>query len=208
MNGRSQIPETPIPRPHESRSETVIRHVNDYLSETTVTRAAYADDVKIALQHVEPDPERRARIIRFHDLSDHNGNGEAMLKANDQLVKRILSGEVKLLANLEEALVLPLPNERRLACLRDLDARYGLVSAPAPSLQVAASSAPADLGRLLETTGKSIQSLAPILADGKVDAKDAPYALTALRNITAALGELVVWQQALTGILSDAKEGG
>lgn len=198
-----QIPDLQIPNHRESRADTVIRHVKAYIFECPVTREAYADNVREVCSLLYPEPSTRP--IKFHELEDHGGNSAAMLKANDQLVRRILDGEVKMLANVEELLVFPLPPERRIACARELSERFGLVAAPAP--QSTAGSAAMDLARLLKSTAEAIEAIAPMMADGVIDERDAPLAKKALTRITAAQGELVAWSARLTAILPDVQGG-
>lgn len=192
MIARSQILSS-----HEPRSVTIIRHVTDYLLSTSVSRAAYADDVKNLYHQRIPNPA--ARCVRFHE----GGDAIKDLKANDQLVQRFLQQDVKFPADIEEAFVLALPPQRRRRCLADLMARYELLAAPIP--KATTEDASESLSRLLDSTGAVIRAIAPMMADGVVDERDAPHAKKALRTIHSAQAELTGWAQRITDALPDTE---
>jgi hypothetical protein len=127
-----------------------------------------------------------------------------MLKANDQILNRVLRGEVKFPADIEDACVLALPEERRIACARELAGRVGLVAAPAPRTGKCAA---ADMARLLKSTAATMEKLAPIVADNEVNERDVPYVKEALAALAASQGELVAWISLLTSLLP-SREGG
>ncbi len=183
-------------RLHEPRSVTVIRHVSGHLLSTSRSLEAYADDVKRLYQ--ESVTNLAARSVKFH------GDGDAIadMKANGQLVGRYLNRTTRIPVDLEEALVLALPEVSKRECLADLAGRYNLLAAPMPD--VGTCDDIANLNRIMTETGKAIQSLGPIFEDGKVTDDDLPYIKQALQSLTKAVSEFVSMQQRLTDVLPGA----
>jgi hypothetical protein len=121
--------------------------------------------------------------------------GEALLraeKANGKLITRILDGTVKFPADLEEAWCAALPESLGLECRRELTRRLGFLGALPPS----ATGPATDVASLAAEFGQSVQALAPLLADGTIDATDAPALLRkALREMTDLQAAIVPLQQ-------------
>lgn len=150
--------------PQETRSTTILRHVQAYLLRTSVSEQSYAEEVRRVYHERTPDP--KARTLQFH------GGGDAYedMKANGQLVGRILSRAVRMPVDLEESLVLALPQERQRACWVELAARVGRMSIAHPEDGV--SGVAEDLGRLTSDVGDLLMALSPLLADLKIDHHD------------------------------------
>ena len=180
---------------HEPRSVTIIRHVNNYLLSTSVSQEAFADDVKSIYHERIPNP--KARVMHFHETGDAHKD----MSANAQLLMRVINRRVKFPSDLEEAVVLAMPDDYRHQCISDLAARYDLLAAEIPHAD--SNDDLANLNCILKETGEAIQSLGPIFADGKVDEKDAPHAKHALKEINEALSALVSMQARITAILPD-----
>ncbi len=183
---------------HEPRSHTVLRHVQAHLLASSISVETYAEEVR-ALYHARvTDP--KARVMQFHS----GGDAIKDMKANGQLIARILHRTVKMPVDLEEALVLALPEQPRGACLRELAERYDLLPAAIP--HPTPSDDAANLSGILKETGEAIQALGPIMADGRVDEHDAPHAKRALIEINEALAALVTMQARITAILPEGVE--
>lgn len=169
------------PDAQETRSACIVRHVQAYLRGTATTMETYADNVRLAYH------DRTAathRTTRFHEA----GDAFADLKANGQIVNRILSGTVKMPVDLEEALILALPEEDARACWVDLGGRVGRVSVAQPACGPGGKAS--DLARCSQAFGQAVQSWGRLLDDLKIDANDdrddLQEARVRLRNLVAA----------------------
>jgi len=180
---------------HETRSMTVIKHVNDLILSEKVSEGTFADDVK-NIYHLRVQ-DKKFRVVKFHE----GGDTFEDMKANAQLLFRMMKSHVKFPCDLEESVVLALPEERQRNLKAELAARYDLLAAPIPHNN------PEDnvfsLAVLLKTTGSTIEALAPVIADGVIDEKDLPHAKTALTEINKTVASLISWQQAITAVLPD-----
>jgi hypothetical protein len=138
-----------------------------------------------------------ARVpVQERETEFHVGTtGDALIRAeraNDNLVGRIVDGKVKFPIDLLEAWGDALPEDLSLEFRRTITRRLGFVGAMPPS----ASGPVADIASLAGEFGQSMQALAPILADGTIDASDAPTLLRkALREMTDLQAAIVPLQQ-------------
>lgn len=187
------------PQSHEPRSITIIRHVQEYLLSTATSREAFADEVKTAYHDLVPDP--KARVMQFHE------GGEVVrdMKANDQLVARILDRTVKFPDDMEEAFVYALPEPWQESLLKDLAGRYGLLAVRIPDATKGAATK--KLSKTLTEVSEMIDSLGPIVEDGKVDGNDRKHAGRALREINDVMAELEGWRSSLSALLEDHGDG-
>lgn len=180
-----------IAKEMETRSQTVCRHVAAYLNETRTSMESFAEDVMQAY-HTLPEG---LRDVKFHA----GGDVYRDMRANAQIVRRFIEGNPRMPVDIEESLVLALPDDRRQPLLRDLAMRYGLLAAPVPS------SEPGDdacaISRLMKETAEAIEAIAPMMADGRIDHQDAPLAEHALVQINEAMAELMSLQARITEIL-------
>jgi len=182
---------------HEPRSETIIRHVTQFMMAEKVSEATFANNVK-DIYHGRVTNEK-ARVVRFHE----DGDAFEDMKANAQLLFRMMkpAATSRLPVDLEEPIVLALPEERQRNLKAELAARYDLLAAPIPHNDPEHNVF--SLALLLKTTGGTIEALAPVIADGVIDDNDLPHAKKALKEINKSLAELVSWQQAITEVLPD-----
>lgn len=108
---------------------------------------------------------------------------ERRRKANGQMLRRYmgLQRAAPMPADLEEAVVDVLSAALNARCLADLCRRYGLLPVPIPC----DSDAPdlVGIGRMSTKFGETLQRLAPIMADGKVNAADLPHLDSALDGV-------------------------
>ena len=183
---------------HEPRSDVIRRHVNNYFrTEKAATEESFADDVK-GIYH-DRVPNEKDRIIHFHE----GGDASKMLVANAQLMFRIIKGAVKFPADIEEAVVLTLPEPYKGDCLAELAGRYGLLAAHVPD--ISCNESVSNISHLMKETGEAIEKLAPMLADGVIDENDAHLAKDALKEINDVFAELVQLQARITNILPENK---
>lgn len=174
----------------EPRARVIAQYVGAYLHSSGTSMEAYADDVAREY-HARTAPELRS--VQFQC----GGDAYKRLRANGQVVRRFLENEPRMPVDVEEAFIFALPDDLRRDVLRELAARVGLLAAPLPD-----GNGAHDLtlvGDLMREFGDAVKTLGPVLADGRIDAQDAPYLHAALREIT----ELVEQATALRARLND-----
>lgn len=165
----------------ENRSQLIADHVLLAISRSALTERTYAQTV--ADLYMERTP-LHARSVTFASSADPYADSEA----NRQTVKRMLDGRVRMAVDLEEALILALPAPYRQRLLADLAARVGQLAAEVPSATPAGQQH--QIGDLLRDMGHAMDSLAPMLDDGVLDANDAAHAPVALRELEALEGRI------------------
>jgi len=180
---------------HEPRSMTIKRHVNDYMLNTNISEQTFAENVKTIYHDRVPDPDDR--VIKFHEGRDAYED----MKSNGQLLFRMMKAHVKFPSDIEEPVVLALPDKEQRNLRTALAARYDELAVPIPHNEPEENIY--SLSVLLKTTGATIESLAPILADNKIDEADIPHAKKALQGINQSMAELIRWQKAITDIFPD-----
>lgn len=110
----------------ESRSAVITHHVRAALQHSGLSERVYACAVADSYRERTP---LQARSVEFHA----GGCYDADARSNAQLLRRMLDGQVRMPIDLEEPLVLSLPEPFRSACLRELAARTGHLAAPLPA---------------------------------------------------------------------------
>jgi hypothetical protein len=160
----------------ESRSQLIAEHVLLAISRSALTERTYAQTVA-DLYHERT--ALHARSVTFASSADPYADSEA----NRQTVKRMLDGRVRMAVDIEEALILALPQPYRSHLLADLSHRLGLLAAPQP--QPTPAGQQQQLGELLRHLGDTVNRLAPMLDDGRMDAGDAAHASAALAELDA-----------------------
>lgn len=170
---------------NESRANVIAHHVRLAMQHSGLTMRSYAMAVAA---HYHDEVPLHARDVPLHAT----GDAYADERANAQILQRMLDGNtVRLPVSIEESLVhcLPLPFATELK--RELAQRMGLLAVPLPRNDNARASV--SLGDLCRETGELLHSLAVPLADGRIDADDAPHcrrALKEVRDVQAALAGL------------------
>lgn len=165
---------------HETRAAAIIAATQDYLDQTSATLPGFAQQVAEEYRRRVP---AHARGIEFHA----GGDPVAAIGANRQLVRRMLTGEVRLPAELEEAWVAALPERWRARLVAELAARYGLLAVPIPG----EGPRHGDLARLFREAGEAGQICARMLADGDFGPEDAPLFGDAIREIDDVIAAAV-----------------
>lgn len=173
-----------------TRDAVIHRHVTTAMMHARgMTRETFAADV-VDLYHARTAPNLRA--IAFH-VAARGADVYEVQRANGQLLFRMLNpdGPTRLPVEIEEAVVLALPEPYRNECLRELANRYGLLAVPVPAAD--------GLGRLVHTGeavrkfGDVLLALAQTIGDGHLDAADvdnAPRAVTELDALIAMASSL------------------
>lgn len=173
----------------EPRTATIVAHATAALrAHKPLTERALADAV---VEHYHQRTALHERTVEFH--AGHTADAyEAAARANAQLLKRMLVGEVRLPADLEEAIVLALPEPQRRQCMAALADRYGLLAVPKPALEGDAQTQ--QIADLFREVSEAVQRIGPMFADGHIDHHDAalvPPAVRELLDVIAACTALI-----------------
>ena len=131
-------------------------------------------------------------------------NHEHVSRLNTQKVRRILSGESPLLANLEESLVNALPDPHRDEVMAALLARDGLILARRPPARGDVAGQVATPCELLRSAAGAVERIAPMLANGSIGPEDRPHFVAALKSINEVMGVCIT----LNAQIADAMEQG
>ena len=118
------------------------------------------------------------RVIEFHVGTTADGQIRAM-KLNAKTVERLASGDIRFPLDLVDAWAEALGARLGLEFRRELARGLGFLGAEPPTRAGPAS----DIGTLVADFGETMRALAPLLADGRIDADDCPTLIrTALRE--------------------------
>lgn len=177
---------------HEPRSTTVIRHVQAYLLNEVISQETYAEQVR---EHYEGLIPQGRRIIAFHT----GGDAVTDMKANGQLVKRMIDRTVRLPADLEESLVRALAEPYRAQCRRDLMGRYGSLDVRIPS---EGDQSIGDVAALSHEFAEALEALTPIVADGRIDEADREHAGEAIKELLDLEAAACALRARLQGLIS------
>ena len=109
------------------------------------------------------------RVIELHAGTTADAQLRAM-KQNATTVSRLVSGAIRFPLDLLDAWAQALPDGLDLEFRRELAHRLGFIGALPPQ----ASAPAADVGTLAAEFGQTMQALAPLLSDGRIDATDCP----------------------------------
>jgi hypothetical protein len=148
----------------EPRSRVIARHVQLALAAGMQMRAYAALVADCYMERTAPYD----RIVEFH-VGTTADAAEKAVRANAQLVNRFVDGTVKLPADMEEALVLSLPDDTRARCKAALAERYGLLAARRPDSAEATARSTADVMR---EAGEAIAALCEVAAHGTPAARE------------------------------------
>lgn len=165
-----------------TRTDTIAKHVSDYVREKS-KREEFA--ARVVEKYEELVPNDKDRCIEFKKI----GKPSTILATNAQRVFRWFDKDIaaRLPADLEEAVVLSLPEPYLSRCRTELAARYGLLAALIPQ----GAAGHADIARLLKETADVVNVLGQMYEDGKLDANDAKHKPTAIKEINDAIGALL-----------------
>ena len=177
----------------ETRAQTIERHVRDMLHHTSVSLPSFSTAVVTQYHGSTPAV---ARGVLFHT----DGDTYHCMRANAQIIRRYLEGEPRLPCELEEALVLALPEPWQSRCLSDLAARYGLLAARIP----VKGKAPGDIAQLFREAGEAGSAIAQWLEGvSEIGVRETHMAATAEKElhdvIAAATGLLARIERAKQG---------
>lgn len=168
----------------ETRSECIWRHTQAMRLRGRHKMTVFAAAVAERYQQLVPEGARTVAFVR-----DEFGGFAGRASAIWNQLTRMMDPEIdctRMPCDLEEAWVDCLAEPFRAACVQDLAARYGLLPVPIPRGGEAAAD-------LLQTTAlmrefaATIEALAPIVADGRIDGADVPHLPAALHDLDALL---------------------
>lgn len=181
------------PRQQPTRSAAIFAATQEYLHETGRAFEAFAVDV---VERYHTRVTELHRSVKFAT----GGNAYDDMRANAQKLRRYMDPDVnaRLPVDLEEAWILGIGRSRRNDLICALASRLDRVSAPMPAPGL--SGELQNVCDLMRETGQVFESLAPILADGVIDADDAPHVEKAISEIDQAIGELISWRVRLAGV--------
>lgn len=166
----------------ETRAATIWHHVDQYLRHTRASQDDFAPEVAALYEQRTP---LHARAIKFHAYAAGD-NPYDVNRANAQLLFRMLKpdGPSRLPVELEEAVVLALPQPFRDECLRELAARLGLLAAPIPvgtdTTLLQQLKSPCEL---LRRAMAAVEPITQMLENGSICADDAEHFGVALQRL-------------------------
>lgn len=179
----------------ELRTEVIFRHLRRLVRETGVSVEDYSEDVlRVWMERTSAEAR-----ISGHDFRVTTPVFDRM-SANGQKIRRWMSSEIKARPSIdvEECLVLGLPEPYQSDCRRDLARRYGLMDVPLPDEAGGDHvSDIAAMGDMAMRFGGLMQALAPILDDGQIDGKDAPLIPHAMDECEKLIAKAIVVRQHL-----------
>lgn len=168
----------------EPRAALIARVTREALRATGGTLRAFAAAVA---EGYRARTHSEDRAVEFHESKDPYADE----RANAQIVTRMLNGETRLPADLEEAWVLALPEPHRGRLLTKLASRYGLLAVP--MAEVGSDDATLRVCALLRETAEAVQAVAPLLREGRLHTgcvQSARSAITELRQAEAVAAGL------------------
>lgn len=187
---------TPV-LPSHSTAANVARDFHRRALLSGMSAITFAQRLADAYHAATPLPDR---VIELHAGTTADAQLRAM-KQNATTVSRLVSGAIRFPLDLVEAWADALPDELGLAFRREVARRLGFVGALPPS-----QAAPgADVGALASEFGATMQALAPLLADGRIDDADSPALIRrALREGTDLVAAWITVQQQLLAAMGRA----
>ncbi|MDI3259489.1 MAG: hypothetical protein QJR02_07310 [Sinobacteraceae bacterium] len=185
----------------ETRSEVIFRHTRRMLHERRISMPTFSQSV---VERYVRSVAEAARCVQFQLVGDPfraaTANAQKLARYMDPCI------DARLPVDLEEAWVFSLVEPYRTECVRELAARYGLLDVPLPCCTADDLQS---VGRLSREFGRAIQSMAPLIDDGRIDADDAPHldaALTHIRGLLAAAEGLAARVEAAKAAAMQAQQ--
>lgn len=170
--------------PRATRSELLAGLVTQAVLSTRMGWKAYTQGV---VDHYHATVATLDRLVEFR-VATTADNAEKASRHNTQIVRRFLSGEYRMLVDLEESLIAALPPAERDRVMSVLLERNGLLLArkpPADDGLAAQVAAPCELMRQAAT---AVERIAPMLANGRIGPEDDRYFVAALQALNAVMG--------------------
>lgn len=164
---------------HDTRCGVIFRHVNQALKHVgQLTQDSFAADVA---ELYNARTASHLRGVHFHQAA-RNADIYQTQRLNAQLLFRMLNpnGPTRMACELEEAVVLSLPQPFRNECLRELANRLGLLAVPLPDANPGAL---VTLGAFVKEFGECVLELSQTIADGHLDPNDVANSARAVKEL-------------------------
>ena len=186
---------TPVPPSHSPASH-VAREFHRRALLSGMSAITFAQRLADAYHAATPLPDR---VIELHAGTTADAQLRAM-KQNATTVSRLVSGAIRFPLDLLDAWAQALPDGLDLEFRREMARRLGFLGALPPS----GAGSTSDVGALAAEFGQTISALAPLLADGRIDARDCPALVRqALREGTDLMAAWMTLQAQLLAALPD-----
>ena len=177
-----------------ARSAVIRRVVHGHLRATGESMISMAERVREIYE---------ARIDRQHRELEWSTHAEPYrrLARNAEKLTRFLSADSNTYfpADIEDAIVLSLPPPARMALETELSAGRGMLAVPMP---VSNGDAIGNIADMMRSTAKVLETMAPVLADGRIDSDDLPYAPEAIVAIDQMMAQLAALHRALEEVVT------
>lgn len=155
-----------------NRREAVLhRYLTRWENETSSSWPTIATVVRETYHALVPAGER---VVSFSDHAD----AATRMRLDAQILRRLFDKAEGCPMDIEESVVMALPDRYRQDCIEELNARIGQRCSPMREEQTAAFEGMADTATEF---GQLVQALAPALADSQFTPADLPYA-PAIKN--------------------------
>ena len=157
-----------------TRDQVLVAHAAEMIARTSLSQEGFADALSACVFMLVPEKATEKGYPNLKVLA-READTAAYLRAANAWMKRVerwLTGDVELPSWVEEAWVQALAPDYRERCVNELAARYGLVGARALQSDACAATA---FGQLIARLGLAVEAGSEVLADGKIDAADAPH---------------------------------
>lgn len=181
----------------ETRTETIFRHTNRQIHETRCTWQTFAMRV-VDEYHARVPAEARSVIFKVE------GDMFRVAATNTQRLHRYMEmdADTRMPVEIEEAWVQALIEPYRTECVRDLARRYGLLDVPIPS--ITGVSDVQGVSRLSREFGETLESMAPMLDDTRIDAADLPLIPEAMRQLDEMIAAAIAIKARLAAVQAGA----
>ena len=168
------------------------RHiVADYLGrwqrETRASWGTIATNVREIYHHMVGEHDRLVLFSNHTDVHQRQ-------RLDAQVLRRHLDADEGLHSDLEEACIIALPDKYRQDCINQINHRLGQHSGPMLGDEVPAFESMAHISHDFSSV---VDSLVPVLADGKLNPSDAPYVPAVRVAIQSLQGKLTSLQREL-----------
>ncbi len=183
----------------ETRNQVIERHVAQYLRETGFSWPTFGQNV---MEHyVQHTPKQHRHV----SVSDHVDPATRM-ELNGQTVQRYVSQSVKhgITVELEDSIVLSLPEPYRRRLMVELCARWNVLPAVIPNAQMTTADLVA-VGAFMADAGQVVAPLAEALADSKFTIEDLPKIEQASRELSQHLASAASLQHRLDEVADELR---
>lgn len=193
-----------------TRSAVLVMYAQLQAAETGISLQKFADALAERYADMVPEGSRRAPL----KVAPTHGNADdyyRVVAANFKAVQRYLDGTVPIPTDVEEAWVAALTERYRDGCIFDLCARYNVLP-----VRIHGETEVTALAGLMRDEAAVIEAMAPIMADGVIDAADLPLVDSATKAIKRLMAdcagflrqlELVSGERASLTVVGESKHG-